>query len=131
MATIENRLENVENEVESFDRLMKGLIRQEDYLLKMLEGQQQHLLKHDEQIANQQIHLQKLDNLQEKQQQLMERQQQQLERQQQQLEHQQRQLEKQDERRKSMERFNLQTRRMWISMARHMNWDYEDPDLDP
>ena len=46
------------------------------------------------------------------------------------MEHQQRHLEKQDERLASMERFNVQTRRMWISIARKIDLDYEDPDLD-
>ena len=123
MTTIENRLENVENKVESLEMILYSISKHEDHVMdlhaqvvEMLKDQKLHLLKHDEQIANQQVHLQKLDVL--------------LERQQQQMEHQQRQMEKQDERLDSMQRFNVQTRRIWVSMARKMDLDYEDPDLD-
>ena len=123
MTTIENRLENVENKAESLEMILNSISKHEDHVMdlhaqvvEMLRDQKLHLLKHDEQIANQQVHLQKLDVL--------------LERQQQQMEHQQRQMEKQDERLDSMQRFNVQTRRIWVSMARKMDLDYEDPDLD-
>lgn len=92
----------IEDRVESLEIVIASISRQEDHLLQMLEAQQQHLLKHDE-------HLEKLDRL---------------------LERQQRQMESQQQQIASMERLNLQSRRMWISMARKMDWDYEDPELD-
>ena len=81
---------------------MRGIPNLQGHVVEMMKDHKQHLLKHDE-------HLEKLDKLLERQQLQMERQQQQI---------------------ASMERFNLQTRRMWVSMARQMDWPYEDPDLD-
>lgn len=79
-------------------------------VVELLREQKQHLLKHDEQISNQEKNLEKLDEL--------------MERQQQQIEHQQQQLD-------TMQRFNVQTRQMWIAVARKVDLDYEDPDLEP
>ena len=88
---------------------MRGISNLQGHVVEMMKDNKQHLLKHD-------VHLEKLDKL--------------LERQQLQMEHQQLQMERQQQQIASMERFNLQTRRMWISMARQMDWPYEDPDLD-
>ena len=95
---------------------MRGISNLQGHVVEMMKDNKQHLLKHD-------VHLEKLDKL-------LERQQLQMERQGQQMEHQQLQMERQQQQIASMERFNLQTRRMWISMARQMDWPYEDPDLD-
>jgi t-SNARE complex subunit (syntaxin) len=88
MATIETRLENVENQAKSLEMIISDISTLQGQMVELLKHQQDHLEKHDKQ-----------------------------------LEHQQQQLD-------SMQRFNVQTRRMWVSMAQKMDWDYEDPDLD-
>ena len=48
----------------------------------------------------------------------------------QQMEHQQLQMERQQQQIASMERFNLQTRRMWISIARKLDLPDEDAESE-
>ena len=137
MTTIKNRLETVENEVKSLETLMRSADRHKDHVMN-LQAQLVAMQKDQKQ------HLEKLDILLERQQSMLGRQQQQLvnhekhlldhdiliANQEKRLERLEELIEENRQGIASMERFNVQTRRIWISMARRMNWDYEDPDLD-
>ncbi len=137
MDAMETRVENVENKVRSLELILDGIHDQNERLTQMHQDLLQSMLNHTEHLNNHERHLRNHDeHLRNHEEHLRNNDRRIREHAEHMKDHdiliakQENQLEEGKQRLASMERFNLQTRRMWVSMARKMDLDYDDPDLD-